>query len=103
MEELRKHFRPEFLNRLDEIVVFQPLGREQLARIVDIQLRRLEQRLRSATSARGHRRAKDLLGDLGYDPTYGARPLKRAILRPSRTRWPRQCWPGPISPVTPSW
>jgi ATP-dependent Clp protease ATP-binding subunit ClpB len=82
MTELRTHFRPEFLNRLDEIVVFRQLGREQLRKIVDIQLRRFQHRLKERdllleiTDA-----AKDLLGNLGYDPTYGARPLKRVIQR----------------------
>jgi ATP-dependent Clp protease ATP-binding subunit ClpB len=82
MGDLRAHFRPEFLNRLDEIVVFRQLGREQLRKIVDIQLTRFQQRLKERdlklqiTDA-----AKDLLGNLGYDPTYGARPLKRVIQR----------------------
>jgi ATP-dependent Clp protease ATP-binding subunit ClpB len=82
MSELRAHFRPEFLNRLDEIVVFHQLGREQLRDIVDIQLRRLEKRLHERElKLEVTPEAKDLLGNLGYDPTYGARPLKRVILR----------------------
>jgi ATP-dependent Clp protease ATP-binding subunit ClpB len=80
LQELRQHFRPEFLNRLDETVVFHQLGREQLRSIVDIQLRRFEKRLKDRDL---HLviddKAKDLLGELGYDPTYGARPLKRVI------------------------
>ncbi|HTU61796.1 MAG TPA: ATP-dependent chaperone ClpB [Polyangiales bacterium] len=80
MEELRKHFRPEFLNRLDETVVFHQLGREQLRSIVDIQLRRFEKRLKARDLAlQMDVAAKDALGNLGYDPTYGARPLKRVI------------------------
>ena len=80
MEELRKHFRPEFLNRLDETVVFHQLGREQLRSIVDIQLRRFEKRLKARDlSLQMDDAAKDALGNLGYDPTYGARPLKRVI------------------------
>jgi ATP-dependent Clp protease ATP-binding subunit ClpB len=80
--ELRQHFRPEFLNRLDEIVVFHQLGRDQLRAIVDIQLdaftKRLAERdLRLEVTDD----AKDLLGNLGYDPTYGARPLKRVLQR----------------------
>ncbi|UJR86112.1 ATP-dependent chaperone ClpB [Sandaracinus amylolyticus] len=80
MDEVRAHFRPEFLNRLDEIVVFKRLGREQIRGIVEIQLRRFAQRLGDRelgldiTDA-----AKDLLGEVGYDPVFGARPLKRAI------------------------
>ena len=82
MEDLRAHFRPEFLNRLDETVVFHRLDRAQIRRIVEIQLTRFEKRL----GARGlaleiSDAAKDLLGQVGYDPTFGARPLKRAIQR----------------------
>jgi ATP-dependent Clp protease ATP-binding subunit ClpB len=82
MAELRQHFRPEFLNRLDDIVVFHQLGREQLRSIVDIQLRRFEKRLRERELALAiDDDAKDLIGNLGYDPVYGARPLKRVIQR----------------------
>ncbi|MCC6489909.1 MAG: ATP-dependent chaperone ClpB [Candidatus Hydrogenedentes bacterium] len=79
---LRRHFRPEFVNRIDDIVVFHPLGREHIRRIVDVQLKRLSKRLADKritielTPA-----ARDLLAEHGYDPTYGARPLKRAIQR----------------------
>jgi ATP-dependent Clp protease ATP-binding subunit ClpB len=74
------NFRPEFVNRLDDIVEFQPLSREQIGEIVDLQVARVEGRLRDRglelelTDA-----ARELLGNLGYDPTYGARPLKRVI------------------------
>jgi ATP-dependent Clp protease ATP-binding subunit ClpB len=79
-EELRRQFRPEFLNRLDEIVVFHRLGRNEIRRIVDIQLRRFEKRLQAmGLELEVADRAKDYLGNIGYDPTYGARPLKRAI------------------------
>ena len=77
---LREHFRPEFLNRVDEIVIFHSLSKEHLRRIVDIQLRALEKRLKSRgmhlviTNA-----AKAELGERGYDPVFGARPLKRVI------------------------
>ncbi len=82
MEELRAHFRPEFLNRLDETVVFHQLGREQLRAIVDIQLARFAKRLRERElTLEVSDEAKDLLGNLGYDPTYGARPLKRVLQR----------------------
>jgi ATP-dependent Clp protease ATP-binding subunit ClpB len=79
-EELRERFRPEFLNRIDEIVVFEPLTREQLAEIVELQLARLRERLAERgielelTDA-----AKDTIAEAGWDPAYGARPLKRAI------------------------
>ena len=74
------HFRPEFINRLDDIVEFDALSREQLREIVDVQVARLAGRV----SERGvtielSDAARDLLGNLGYDPAYGARPLKRVI------------------------
>jgi ATP-dependent Clp protease ATP-binding subunit ClpB len=81
-EQLRDHFRPEFLNRVDEIVEFKALSREQIGEIVDMQLVRLRARLAERgielelTDA-----AKEALGDAGWDPAYGARPLKRAIQR----------------------
>ena len=79
---LQAHFRPEFLNRIDEIVVFHPLTREHLADIVSIQLRRVSDLL----AERGFilevsEAAREYLADVGYDPNYGARPLKRAIQR----------------------
>jgi ATP-dependent Clp protease ATP-binding subunit ClpB len=80
MDELRQHFRPEFLNRVDEVVVFHPLGTEHLVKIVEIQLQRLRQRLeeRRITLALSPA-ALQQLGTRGYDPVYGARPLKRLI------------------------
>ncbi len=79
---LQNHFRPEFLNRIDEIVVFHPLTRDQLAEVVDFQLKRVSQLL----GAKGYylevsRAAKQFLAEEGYDPAFGARPLKRAIQR----------------------
>ncbi|TMD06959.1 MAG: type VI secretion system ATPase TssH, partial [Chloroflexi bacterium] len=82
MEAVRAHFRPEFLNRVDEIIIFKPLTQEQITTIVDIQLEQLRKRLAqrkitlTLTPA-----AKQLLASEGYDPTYGARPLKRVIQR----------------------
>jgi ATP-dependent Clp protease ATP-binding subunit ClpB len=81
-EAMRETFRPEFLNRIDEIVEFQPLTREQIGEIVELQLERLRARL----AERGIRieltdAAKEHLAEAGWDPTYGARPLKRAIQR----------------------
>ena len=80
MEELRRTFRPEFLNRLDEIVLFHSLGKEELSRIVDIMVRELNDRLAdrkitiSLTPA-----AKTRIAEIGFDPAYGARPLRRAL------------------------
>jgi len=80
MEAVRSHFRPEFLNRLDEIVVFDRITREQMTGIVDIQLRRLQKRLTSRKiTLELDEDAKTWLADEGYDPVYGARPLKRVI------------------------
>jgi ATP-dependent Clp protease ATP-binding subunit ClpB len=82
LQELRRGFRPEFLNRVDDIVVFRPLGRPELRAIVDLQLERLKRLLREreieleVTEA-----AEDLVAQEGYDPAFGARPLKRAIQR----------------------
>jgi ATP-dependent Clp protease ATP-binding subunit ClpB len=80
--ELRDRFRPEFLNRVDEVVSFEALTREQLAEIVELQLARLRRRLaerRIELEVTGA--AKELLAEEGWDPAYGARPLKRAIQR----------------------
>jgi ATP-dependent Clp protease ATP-binding subunit ClpB len=82
LQALRNHFRPEFLNRVDGIITFNPLGREELARIVEIQAARLRDLLRDRqmelhfTTA-----ARQYLADEGYDPDYGARPLKRTLQR----------------------
>ena len=80
LDALRGHFRPEFLNRVDEIVVFQPLERRELRRIVDLQLEHLDRQLEE----HGYRldvsdEARNLLAEEGYDPQYGARPLRRVI------------------------
>jgi ATP-dependent Clp protease ATP-binding subunit ClpB len=80
MQIVGQHFRPEFVNRIDDIVVFHPLGREQLHRIAELQVRYLRDRLKSRdmdlemTAA-----ALDRLAQSGFDPVFGARPLKRAI------------------------
>src|SRR5947209_14623462 len=78
--ELRGHFRPEFLNRVDDIIIFHSLDEKQLAAIVDIQLRRLDKRLaQQQLKLELDNTAKRLLAREGYDPQFGARPLKRAI------------------------
>jgi ATP-dependent Clp protease ATP-binding subunit ClpB len=80
LAELKKHFRPEFLNRVDDVIIFQSLDESELARIVDIQLGRLEQRLvQQNLTLEVDAAAKKLLASEGYDPQFGARPLKRAI------------------------
>jgi ATP-dependent Clp protease ATP-binding subunit ClpB len=73
-------FKPEFVNRLDDIVEFEPLSREQLREIVDLQVARLIVRVAErGVDVQLTDAARDLLGDMGYDPAYGARPLKRII------------------------
>jgi ATP-dependent Clp protease ATP-binding subunit ClpB len=97
MTELREHFRPEFLNRVDETVVFHALETEQLTKIVEIQLERLRARLTerrislSVTPA-----ALRHLGERGYDPVYGARPLKRLIQQEIETPMARQLVKGEL-------
>ncbi|MCC2591899.1 ATP-dependent chaperone ClpB [Tessaracoccus sp. OS52] len=97
MGVVRKAFRPEFLNRLDDIVLFEPLSQEDLARIVEIQLRRLNQRLASrrivveATEA-----AEKWLATTGYDPVYGARPLRRLVQTAVEDQMARRLLAGEI-------
>ncbi|WP_137970903.1 ATP-dependent chaperone ClpB [Pseudomonas sp. F(2018)] len=82
LDAVSSHFRPEFVNRIDEVVVFEPLGREQIAGIAEIQLARLRQRLAERElSLELSAEALDKLVSVGFDPVYGARPLKRAIQR----------------------
>jgi ATP-dependent Clp protease ATP-binding subunit ClpB len=81
-EALTERFRPEFLNRIDEIVEFKPLSRDQLGEIVELQLARLRQRLAErGLSLELTDEAKELIAEAGWDPAYGARPLKRALQR----------------------
>ncbi|HZF62033.1 MAG TPA: AAA family ATPase, partial [Desulfovibrio sp.] len=97
MEDLRAHFRPEFLNRVDETVVFLPLRRDQIARIVDLQVNRLRKRLEDRkirlelTDA-----ARKFIGDAGYDPVYGARPLKRYVQQAVETPLAKELVGGKI-------
>jgi ATP-dependent Clp protease ATP-binding subunit ClpB len=97
LDELRRHFRPEFLNRVDEIVVFRALTESELEKIVDLQIDRLRQRLADrrieielSDAARRH------LVKVGYDPIYGARPIKRAVQRELETTLGRKILAGEI-------
>jgi len=97
MVELREHFRPEFLNRVDETVVFHALGTEQLTKIVEIQLERLRTRLTERRiSLSVTPEALRYLGERGYDPTFGARPLKRLIQQEVETPMARQLVKGEL-------
>jgi ATP-dependent Clp protease ATP-binding subunit ClpB len=81
-ETLKEHFKPEFLNRIDEVVIFHALPLEQIKRIVNIQLAALAQRLAERhINLQVTDRAKEYLAREGFDPQYGARPLKRSIQR----------------------
>jgi ATP-dependent Clp protease ATP-binding subunit ClpB len=82
VEAMREHFRPEFLNRIDEIVEFRRLTREQIGEIVELQLQRLRERLgERGLGLELSAGAEEVLAEAGWDPSYGARPLKRAIQR----------------------
>jgi ATP-dependent Clp protease ATP-binding subunit ClpB len=99
MEIVQQHFRPEFINRIDDIVVFHPLGNEQIRQIVDIQLGYLRKRLLERDiELKLDDRARDLLGEAGYDPVYGARPLKRAIQQQIENPLAQQILKGTFGP-----
>lgn len=82
LAEVKKVFRPEFLNRVDEIIVFNPLDRHQMEKIVDIQIREISERLKEKKlTLQLQKNAKDLLVEQGFDPEFGARPIKRTMRR----------------------
>jgi ATP-dependent Clp protease ATP-binding subunit ClpB len=98
MAEMRAHFRPEFLNRVDEIVLFKPLTMREIERIVDLQLGLLRKRLAERKiEIELSDTAKELLARRGYDPVYGARPLKRVIQRELETKLSRALLKGEIT------
>ena len=81
-EELKQHFRPEFLNRVDDIIVFHQLSRDEIFRIVDLMITKVDERLKDRDMGIELRpAAKELLSERGYDPVLGARPLRRTIQR----------------------
>ena len=97
LDALREHFRPEFLNRIDDIVVFHALSRADVRQIVDLQLARLEARLADRHLTLDFTdRAKEHLAERGYDPVYGARPLRRAIQQEVETRLAQQIVAGEV-------
>ncbi|WP_296217654.1 ATP-dependent chaperone ClpB [Pseudomonas sp. UBA2684] len=99
MDAVSTHFRPEFVNRIDEVVIFEPLAREQIAGIAQIQLGRLRQRLAERElSLELSDEALDKLVAIGYDPVYGARPLKRAIQRWIENPLAQQILAGTFTP-----
>ncbi|MEE3266548.1 MAG: ATP-dependent chaperone ClpB [SAR324 cluster bacterium] len=97
MQELRQHFRPEFINRVDDSVVFHPLLQEHMSGIIKIQLERLKKRLHERNiSMFLTEKTFDFLAEVGYDPVYGARPLKRAIQKELETELARAILSGEI-------
>ena len=97
LDALRHHFRPEFLNRVDEIIVFHALSKADLKKIIDIQLGRLLTRLSERRiTLKLSDAARDHLAEAGYDPVYGARPLKRAIQREVETPLSRAILRGDV-------
>jgi ATP-dependent Clp protease ATP-binding subunit ClpB len=96
---LRSHFRPEFLNRIDDTVMFTPLSKDQVRSIVDLLLNRLKGRLKEKQlNLRLTDAAFDRLMDLGYDPVYGARPMKRVLQSKVETLVARKLIAGDILP-----
>ncbi|NRH42943.1 ATP-dependent chaperone ClpB [Pseudomonas sp. MS15a(2019)] len=101
MDAVAGHFRPEFINRIDEVVVFEPLGRKQIAGIAEIQLQHLRQRLAERDlQLELTPEALDKLVAVGYDPVYGARPLKRAIQRWIENSLAQRILSGAFAPNT---
>jgi ATP-dependent Clp protease ATP-binding subunit ClpB len=97
LETLAKHFRPEFLNRIDETVIFNSLGREQMNGIVDIQLEEVRQRLAEKKITLSFEpKAIEFLAHRGFDPVYGARPLKRVIQREVLNKLAREMIAGKL-------
>ena len=97
--ELRNCFRPEFLNRIDETLIFHALAKEEICKIVDIQLKHLAARLAAQQiTLEVSQAARDFIADSGYDPAFGARPLKRAVIRLIETPVSRMIIAGEIPP-----
>jgi ATP-dependent Clp protease ATP-binding subunit ClpB len=100
MEAMRNSFRPEFLNRIDEIIIFHGLQKSELRQIVKLQVERLEQRLtEQKLFLKLSEAALDFLSEIGYDPVYGARPLKRAIQRYLETAIAKSILRGEFKPA----
>ena len=98
LEALRNEFRPEFLNRVDEIVVFHSLSREHLKQIIEIQLAHLRERLAERQiTLELTESAKEYFAQSGYDPTYGARPLKRLLQKEIETHLGRKIIAGEVA------
>ncbi|RFP65770.1 ATP-dependent chaperone ClpB [Hymenobacter lapidiphilus] len=98
VERLREHMRPEFLNRIDEIVMFQPLSRREIRQIVNIQFKQIQQRLEEAgIRLEATTEVLDYLGEAGFDPQFGARPLKRVLQRQVLNELSKEILSGQVS------
>ena len=98
MPILKQHFRPEFINRLDEIILFNRLKKEQMAEIIDVQIARLQKRLSSRNiEITLDSKAKDYLVEKGFEPEFGARPLKRVIQRDIENKLAEEILQGKIA------
>ena len=99
LQLLRRSFRPEFLNRLDEIVFYKPLTKQDVTTIIDLQIDRLNRRLREQDiSCRLTDRAKQFIVDAAYDPQYGARPLRRYVQHTVETLLAKRLLEGSVLP-----
>ena len=102
-EEVKRFFRPEFLNRIDAQIVFHALSKDHIVQIVDLHVeRRPEPMLEKGISLEVTTAAKDWLADKGYDPHFGARPLRRVIEHEIEDNWQTRCWRASTTPATPS-
>ena len=100
-EELKKYFRPEFLNRLDEIIIFKHLSRDDIKQISDLMIKQLQNRLKEkGIELEIKQIVKSILVEQGYDPIYGARPLRRAVMRLLEDNLAEQCLSKPLYPRT---
>ena len=100
-EELKKYFRPEFLNRLDEIIIFKHLNRDDIKQISELMIKQLQDRLKEkGIELEIKQIVKSILIEQGYDPVYGARPLRRAVMRLLEDNLAEQCLSKPLYPRT---
>jgi ATP-dependent Clp protease ATP-binding subunit ClpB len=99
MSELNRHFKPEFLNRVDEIVLFKPLGKEEIIKIIDLALEDIQERLDDRRiKIKVTKEAKYYMADRAYDPVYGARPIKRYMQKFIETEIGKMIIKGSVAP-----
>ena len=99
MEEAKKSFKPEFLNRLDDVIVFHPLNKTALTKIIDLEVAKVLERIKNKNiHVKLNKAAHELLIEKGYDPTYGARPMRRAVERLLENPMAEEILRGTIKP-----